>query len=291
MLRWVLRILGGVVLLLLIAISVVYVQSNRVINRKHAFAPYPIAVPSDSASIAEGHRLAKMRCFGCHGDSLQGRADFFDEPMIARIPTPNVPRKLASISDAEFAGFMRSGIRKDGTSPFVMPPPGFYHISDADLGALIAYLRSVPVTGPETPPNSYRLLGRLGVMLGQFKTSVAAFDTTQERVGQDPAWATARRGEYLARMICTECHGLRLTGDPAAAGGGVATPSLSGALAYSLEEFTTLLRTGTPREPGKQLGLMGETARGSLTWLTNEEIAAIYEYLKALPAAGVADVK
>ena len=54
--------------------------------------------------------------------------------MVARIPSPNVPRRLASLTDAEFAGF----------------------------------LRSVPVTGPETPPNSYRLLGRLGVVLGQF---------------------------------------------------------------------------------------------------------------------------
>jgi mono/diheme cytochrome c family protein len=287
MLRWLGRILGGLVLLLLIAVSLVYVQSNRVINRKHVFTPYPVSVPADSASIARGRQLAQVRCFGCHGESLQGKADFFDEPMVARIATPNVPRKLASLSDAEFAGFLRSGIRKDGTSPFIMPPPGFYHISDADLGALIAYLHSVPATGPETPPNSYRLLGRVGVMLGQFKTSVASFDTTQERVGQDPAWATTRHGEYLARMICTECHGLRLTGDPAAAGGEAATPALVGALGYSLQEFTTLLRTGTPREPGKQLGLMAETARGSLTWLTNEEIAAIHEYLSALPATGV----
>lgn len=286
MLRWLARIFGGLLLLLLIAISVVYVQSNRVINRKHVFVSYPITLPTDSASLASGHRLAQMRCFGCHGDSLQGKADFFDEPGIARIVTPNVPRKLAVVSDADFAGFLRSGVRKDGTSPFVMPPPGFYHISDADLGALIAYLRTVPDPGSEIPANSYRLLGRLGVMLGQFKTAVALFDTTQERVGQDPAWATTRKGEYLARLICTECHGLRLIGDPAAAGA-VPTPSLAGALAYSPEEFTTLLRTGTPREPGKQLGLMAQTAQFSLKYLTDEEIAAIYGYLKDLPASGV----
>jgi mono/diheme cytochrome c family protein len=291
MTRWITRILGGIALLLFIAVAGVYVQSNRIINERHAFAPYPVNVPTDSASIAQGQRLARMRCFGCHGDSLQGRADFFDEPNVARIVTPNVPRKLASVSDAEFAAFLRTGVRKDGTSPFVMPPPGFYHVSDADLGSLIAYLRTVPATGPELPGNSYRLLGRLGVVLGQFKTSVYAFDTTQARVGQDPAWATTRHGEYLARVICSECHGLRLTGDPAAAGGGSPTPSLSGALAYSVEEFTNLLRTGTPREPGKQLGLMGETARRSLTWLTNEEIAAIYEYLKAMPPAGVIETR
>lgn len=285
--QWLVRIGGGLLLLLLIAVSGVYVQSNRIIYRKHAFAPYPVSVPADSASIAEGYRLARMRCFGCHGDSLQGRADFFDEPNIARIVTPNVPRKLASISDAEFAAFLRTGVRKDGTSPFVMPPPGFYHISDTDLGALIAYLRTVPDHGGDMPGNSYRLLGRLGVILGQFKTAVFAYDTTQQRVGQDPAWATTRHGEYLARVICTECHGLRLTGDPTAVGGEAPSPSLAGALAYSLEEFTNLLRTGTPREPGKQLGLMGETARRSLTWLRNEEIAAIYEYLTALPSTGV----
>ena len=287
MMRWVARILGGLLLLAVIAVAVVYVQSNRVIYERHAFAPYPVAVPTDSASIAQGYRLARMRCFGCHGDSLQGKADFFDEPMIARIATPNVPRRLAKVSDAEFAAFLRTGVRKDGISPFVMPPPGFYHMSDADLGALIAYLRTVPVTGPETPPNSYRLLGRLGVMLGQFKPSIAEIDTTQERVGQDPAWATTRHGEYLARVICTECHGLHLTGDSTVAGDERPSPALVGALGYSLQEFTTLLRTGTPREPGKQLGLMGETARRSLSYLTNEEIAAIHEYLKSLPPAGV----
>ena len=289
MARWIVRILGGLLLIALIAVAVVYVQSNRIINERHAFVPYPVNVPTDSASIAHGHRLARMRCFGCHGDSLQGRADFYDEPRIARIVTPNVPRKLASISDAELAAFLRTGVRKDGTSPFVMPPPTFYHLSDADLGALIAYLRTVPPTGPELPGNSYRLIGRLGLVLGEFKTAVYAFDTTQTRVGQDPAWATTRHGEYLARVICSECHGIRLTGQVGADGGDTPTPSLSGALAYSLEEFTNLLRTGTPREPGKQLGLMGETARRSLTWLTNEEIAAIYEYLKALPATGVVD--
>jgi mono/diheme cytochrome c family protein len=284
MLRWLRRIVLGLVAVLLVAVSVIYLLSNRIIHRRYAFQPYPIAVPNDSASVAEGQRLVKMRCAGCHGDSLEGRADFFDEPMIARIAAPNVPARLATMSDAEFAGFMRTGVRKDGTSPFVMPPPGFYHISDADLGALTAYLRTIPVRPSELPSNSYRPMGRLGVILGQFRTSVASFDTTQERVGQDPAWATTRRGEYLARLICTECHGTTLTG---AAGPPSATPSLAGALAYSREEFTTLLRTGAPREAGKDLGLMKETAQRSLTHLRDDEISAIYDYLKALPATGV----
>jgi mono/diheme cytochrome c family protein len=280
---WILRILGGLVVVTAIALSTLFVLSDRVINKRHEFKEYAISVPTDSVSLAQGQRLVKMRCAGCHGDSLQG-GPFFDEPMIASIPAPNVPARLANLTDAEFAGFLRSGVRKNGTSPFVMPPPGFYHISDADLGSLIAYLRKLPVPENTTPPNSYRLMGRLGVLMGQFKTAVAAFDTTQERVGQDSAWATTRHGEYLARVICTECHGLTLTG---AAGPPAATPSIAMAAGYSADEFTALLRTGTPRVPTTQLTLMAETARRSLTHLTDAEIAAIYSYLKALPATGV----
>ena len=282
--RWLARIFGGLLLVVLVAVVAIHVLSNRIIHRRHAFTPHVIAVPADSASIARGERLARMRCFGCHGDSLQGRSDFFDEPMIARIVAPNVPQKLATLTDAEFAGFLRSGVRKDGTSPFVMPPPGFYHLSDADIGALLAYLRSLPVDTVRLPANSYRLLGRLGLALGQVETAVASFDTTQQRVGQDPAWATTRKGEYLARVICTECHGLRLTGDSAGGGG---TPSLAGAAGYTAEQFLTLVRSGTPREPTRQLDLMAEVALRSLKYLTDDEISAIHGYLSTLPLKGV----
>lgn len=286
--RVVIRILRGVLIVAAIAMLGIYVQSNRIINKRHPFQPHAVAVPSDSASIAHGERLARIRCFGCHADSLYGDV-FFNEPMVARISAANIPERLATLTDAEFAGFMRSGVRKDGTSPFIMPPPGFYHISDSDLGALIAYLRSIPQGGETLPPNSYRPMGRLGVVLGQFRTAVAEFDTTMARVSDDPAWATTRHGEYLARLICTECHGPRLVGDPAAAGGAAPTPSLAAALGYSPEQFVTLLRTGTPREAGKQLGLMGTTASNSLKYLTDAEIAEIYHYIKALPATGVPD--
>lgn len=284
--KWIVRILGGLLVVVCVAVLAIYVASNRIINQRHAFQEHPLTVPSDSASVAEGARFARIRCFGCHGDSLKGKV-FFDEPMIARLIAPNVPGKLATLSDAELAGFLRSGVRKDGTSPFVMPPPGFYHISDHDLGALIAYLRSLPVGEHALPANSYRLMGRLGITMGQFKTAVASFDTTERRVGDDPAWATTRKGEYLARIQCTECHGLRLTGEAAPSGDGMGSPSLSGALGYSPEEFARLLRTGIPRDTTRKLTLMAEVAQYSLTHLTDDEIAAVYQYIKALPATGV----
>jgi mono/diheme cytochrome c family protein len=279
--HWALRIFGGLLLVFVAAVGTIYTLSSRIINARHPFRDHPLLVPSDSGSLAYGERLTRIRCVGCHGDSLKGKV-FFDEPMIARLVAPNVPAKLPTLSDAEFAGFLRSGVRKDGTSPFVMPPPGFYHISDADLGALIAHLRSLPVRDDSLPPNSYRLMGRLGIILGEFNTAVAEYDTTMERVGDDPTSATTRQGEYLARLICTECHGLLLTGDSA-----TPSPSLAIAAGYSPEEFVTLLRTGTPRDSTTRLGLMAQTARGSLSHLTDAEIGAIWSYLYTLPPTGV----
>ena len=285
MMRWVRRIAGGLLLILVVAVCAIYVQSNRIIYKRHAFQPHPVALPTDSASIAQGERIARVRCYGCHSDSLWGQV-FFDDRFVARISAANIPAKLLTLTDAEVAGFLRTGVRKDGTSPFIMPPPGFYHISDADLGALLAYLRSLPRGGDPLPPNSYGPIGRMGVALGQFKTAVTEFDTTVARVGDDPAWATTRHGEYLARVICSECHGRRLTGDSAAAGGEGSSPNLSGAYGYSIEQFTTLLRTGTPREATTKLTLMAETAKFSLKYLTDAEIAEVYEYIKTLPLTG-----
>jgi mono/diheme cytochrome c family protein len=164
--QWTLRIFGGLLLVFVAAVGTIYAVSERIINTRHAFREHPVDVVTDSASLALGERLARMRCFGCHGDSLKGQV-FFDEPRIARLVAPNVPAKLATLTNAEFAGFLRSGVRKDGTSPFVMPPPGFYHISDFDLGALIAYLRSLPVGADSLPPNTYRLMGRVGTAVSR----------------------------------------------------------------------------------------------------------------------------
>ncbi len=281
--KWVARILGGLLAVIIVAAIALYVASNRAINAKHTFREYAVAIPSDSASLAQGEHIARLSCFGCHGDSLQGQV-FFDQPGIARLIAPNAVEKIAGLSDAELAGFMRSGVRKDGTSSFVMPPVGFYHISDQDLASLIAYLRTLPraATPADLPSNSYGPMGRLGMAMGQFKTVAVLMDTTHERVGADPAWATSRHGEYLARVICSNCHGVTLTGDPA-----TPSPSIANAAGYSAEEFTTLLRTGTPRDTATKLTLMGDVARAELRHLTDGEIQSVYGFLKALPPAGV----
>jgi cytochrome c553 len=279
--RWLLRILGGIALVVVAAIMVIYIISSRYIDRRYPVRQVAITLPTDTAAVARGARLAHLACIGCHGDSLQGQV-FFDVPGVARISAPNALDRLTKYTDAEFAGLLRYGVHRDGSATFIMAPPGFYHMADADAASLLAYLRSMPkAAGPTLPADSYRLMGRLGIALGQFKNTVEDRDTTTPRVGGDPAYLSTRQGEYFARMICSGCHGTPLTGDPQ-----MPSPSIVLAVGYSLPEFVTLLREGKPRVE-KTIATMGEVAQKQLHNLTDAEIAAIYAYIRALPATGV----
>lgn len=281
--KWLKRIALALIVIAVVAYGAIYALSTRLMNRVYNVPLGTITLPTDSASVASGERMARIAgCHGCHLEALNGEI-LFDEPRIARLVTPNVPEKLVSYSDAEFERLLRRGVRKDGTSPVVMPPPGLYHLSDADVIGIMAWIRSRPrvASGTPLPRTEIRILGRLGLLTGEFLMAAQAIDTTVARVGNDPLYLTSRRGEYLARIVCTECHGLALEGDPTGP-----APSLSGAVGYSLEEFTRLLRTGEPRGATK-LTLMARTAKGRLHLLTDEEIAAVYAYIKALPATGI----
>ena len=48
----------------------------------------------------------------------------------------------ASYTDADFVRALRHGVRPDGKSFLIMPANLYAHLSDADVGALIAYIRS-----------------------------------------------------------------------------------------------------------------------------------------------------
>jgi cytochrome c553 len=148
----------------------------------------------------------------------------------------------------------------------------------------MVWIRSRPPAASPValPADDYRIMGRLGLVIGQFKTAVESIDTTVSRIGDDSTHLTGRRGEYLARVVCTECHGIALSGDPM-----FPTPSLSQAVGYSSDEFMRLLRTGTSRS-NTPLTLMAQTAQHRLHLLSDDEIRAIYDYIKALPATGIA---
>lgn len=271
-LKWLGRGVLALILLLLVAAGVVYGLSERLLNRTYDVEAAPIAVPTDSSSIVEGERLARIRgCYnGCHGRTAEGGV-FFDDPMLATLTAPDLTRAVRTLSDAELNRVIRHGVRADGGSVAAMPSSMFYHLTDEDFGAIIGFLRSLPATdGPETD----RRLGPLGRFLmvkGDFQPAAVEIDHEAPRLDPGDGTDPIALGRYLAMTSCTECHGSDLRG-------GYQTPDLAIAAAYTPEQFHTLMRTGEPFD-GRDLRLMDDMSRKRFSYFTDAEIDALYAFL------------
>ena len=276
-LRWLRNGLLGFAGLFFSAAVVVYIVSERVVRRTYDAPGTPVSVPRDSGSIREGERLADIRgCRGCHGAQLAGDV-FVDDPLLARVVSPNLTIAAREYTDAELERIIRRGIRPDGRSVVIMPSGMFSVLDDADVGKIIAYVRSVPPT--EGNPRKVHVgpLGRLGFALGKFQPAAVE---ARRAVALSRSYPTGRdplaRGAYLARTACTECHGFDLRG-------GDKPPDLRIAAGYSRDEFIHLMRTG--KAPGnRELTLMSRVARGRFSHFTDSEIEALHDYLLARAA-------
>ncbi|HSE45232.1 MAG TPA: cytochrome c, partial [Gemmatimonadales bacterium] len=170
LLRWAAWTFGAIALFALLAVAYVYVASERILRRPYTIALTPITVPDDSTAPIEGERLARVRgCFGgCHGMRSEGQV-FFDDPKIARLVAPNLTEAAARWNDAELARIIRHGVRPNGRSVFSMPAHTFSGLSDEDLGAILAFLRHMPPEPGLQAELRPRYLGRLGLVLGQYR--------------------------------------------------------------------------------------------------------------------------
>jgi mono/diheme cytochrome c family protein len=277
LLRWTAIVLGSLVALLIVAYGVLYVMSERILKHDYDVPAVRIEVPTDPASIAEGKRLATFRgCYGaCHGKEAEGGV-LFDQPIIGRIVAPNLTASVRQYTDPQLAVIIRTGIRPDGHSVMVMPSEAFAMMTDEDVGKTIAFLKSLkPLDGPG-PELSLGPLGRLGVVTGQFRTAAQLIaDTVPPPEAKD---SQAGFGRYLARTVCSGCHGSSLAGD---SNPDFTSPDLRIVGGYSLDQFRELLRTGVALG-GRNLRVMSPTAKESLSQLNDAEIAALYAYLHGL---------
>lgn len=278
-LRWVGMAVAALALLAVVAALVVYAWSESMLRRHSPVRAASVTVPTDAASIAEGRRLSLVHgCVGCHGAGVAGN-ELLDEPAIATIVAPNLTTIIRTYGDADLVTAIRHGVRADGRTMIVMPSQAFVPLSDADMGRLVGYLRSLPpVPGPgaraEIGP-----IGRIGLVLAKYKTSLQLVEDASDPPEATPGSATL--GRYLARTSCAQCHGADLRG--ASHPEGVA-PDLRIVAAYSTENFATLMRTGMGIG-GRKLGVMTPWAASYFPSFTAEEVDGLYAYLHTLPPA------
>lgn len=265
-LKWIGIAVGAIVI---VALLVIFGVSEYRWRETFDVPAAQVVIPSDSASLALGRHVFETRgCEGCHGQGLAGKV-FLDDPKIARLVAPNVPRAIKAYSDADLVRLLRHGVRPNGRGVAAMPSAMFYHLDDTDLGALIAYVRSLPEPETVLPATSIRLLARVGLVIGQYELEPHVVARNRPRVRNGPDLAA--RGHYLAMSSCTECHGQQLQG-------GRTTPALSIVRGYSAAEFARLMREGIPKD-GRERPLMTRTARNRFSHFSDDEVHALYTFL------------
>ena len=215
-LKWIGIVLGALVVLVVLAAAGLYAATSVRLNKRYSYEPPPISIPSDAASVTRGEHLVKsfLGCTSCHGDQLQG-TEFFNSPPLAVVSAPNLTRGQggvgASFSDADFVRVLRHGVDPTGRALFIMPSEDFTNLSDADLGAVVAYIRTFPPVDNQAPAPQILPVGRVLIAAGIFGSvfAVDKIDHTGARLATTPAaGVTAEYGQYVVSIAgCRSCHG------------------------------------------------------------------------------------
>jgi mono/diheme cytochrome c family protein len=286
------KILGGIVLLVLMILSTIFVFSTQALNKHIEYSDASPPIPKDSASIERGRHLSRAisKCVDCHGDDFGGQVVFDALPM-ARVVAPNLTTGRGGIAghrDDDLLRAIRHGIGFGGRALVLMPARNFWHMGDADVGSLIAYLRSLPAVDRELPATSFGLVGRVLLLKGDLTGMFEAKEIDHlARRGVPPAAdTTADYGRYLAEIGgCTGCHGPTLSGGPIPGMPPEAIPARNitpeGIGSWTEQDFFKALREGI-RPDGTPLDSTQMPVRLTRE-MTDQETKAIFMYLKTVP--------
>jgi cytochrome c553 len=283
---------AGVVLVLGLAWAAAFSVSDSRLNQKVDVPQEAIAVPTDITSIQRGQHMASAvaACVDCHGPNLAGKI-FVDDAARGRIVSPNLTRGRGGIgstfNDADFVRAIRHGVDPSGRQLLVMPSDNYNHFSDADLAAIIGYVRSLPAIDTSLPNNELRAIGRILFAIGQLSLQPAAgLDHFAPRDAPPHADVTPEYGKYLAEAAgCPSCHGPGFSGGKIPQTPPNAVPAanitVAGLSAWSEADFIRAMRTGM-RPDGRVLNT-------SMPWpyyaqMTDDELRAIWRFLQVVPA-------
>lgn len=250
-----------------------------------------IELPTDEASLKEGARQTQVKgCYHCHGEQLQGGV-IANDPAIGYLGGPNItPGEGSLVKDYKTEDWIRTirySVNPAGRKLHLMPAPDFVHLTNEELGMMIAFLKTVkPVdnTQPESYPGPLaRVLYATGQMPNLFPYEEVK-DVKTQPLDKVAVENTVTYGKYLANG-CVGCHGEGFSGGkipgvppdwPAASN---LTPSGQFA-SYSLAEFSRVLKTGVKKD-GKQID-PHHMPWSALAAMTDLEVEALFSFLKTL---------
>ena len=284
LLKWVGGVLSGLLTLVLTLVSVVALIGMVKFYRPRS-APIPdVTVAATSEQIQRGEYLANSFCTSCHSPNgelpLIGGPDLAKDIPIGSFVAANLTPggSLKDWSDGEIFRALRNGIDPQGRGLVLMSNNRVRNLSDEDMQALIAYLRSQPAVENATPnpPDKLSMLGIVMLGAGQLpegKPPVSGVITAP------PRGATLEYGGYIASyQDCRDCHGEDLTGGVKGQLAPIG-PNLRVVRGWTQDQFITTLRTGmnpsghqlNPQMPWQAISRMDDT-----------DLTALYKYLVSL---------
>ncbi|HUG24225.1 cytochrome c [Piscinibacter sp.] len=250
----------------------------------------PVAIPTDASSLQRGRYLFATRgCTDCHGANGGGKA-FIDDGGGMFVKAPNISpgpgNVVAAYRPEDWVRIIRHGIKPSGQPAFVMPSEDYSRLSDADLGALVAYVKQLPPVGGEGLVMRLPALVKTLYAAGVIQDAAEKIDHALPPAAPVVEDGSARHGAYVANM-CIGCHGARLSGGkipggppdwPAASN---LTPGEGSAMAHyaDAQQFVAMLRTGK-RPDGSAVSRVMPFE--SLREMNDGDALALYTHLKAL---------
>jgi mono/diheme cytochrome c family protein len=246
-----------------------------------------VALPADAPALARGRYLFQTRgCTDCHGTDGAGRT-LVDQGGL-KIAGPHIGNGAGSVTaryeSTDWVRAIRHGIAPGGRPLLIMPSQDYNRLTDADLGAMVAYLRQLPPAQGGAAVLQLTLPMRVLYGFGAIPDAASIID---HRVQPVPDGPSVEHGRYVAQM-CTGCHGPGFSGGkipggppdwPAAAN---LTPGAGSAMGRYADAaaFARMMKSGQ-RPDGSKIAVMPFAA---LSAMNDTDLEGMYLYLKTLPA-------
>jgi len=263
--------------------------AERKMQRQVEVSVSGVALRDDAPARERGRYIYAFRgCVDCHGADGAGRM-FIDDGHGMRVAGPNISpgpgSVVANYGAQDWERSIRHGVGPGGRPLMIMPSEDYNRLTDDDLAALVAWVRSMPPARGGGPVLELPLPVKALYGFGLMQDAAAKIDHSLPPAQPVPEGVTAAHGAYVANM-CMGCHGPTLAGGkipggppdwPAAAD---LRPGATMARYADAEAFIRMLKTGK-RPDGSTVQVMPFE---SLRAMNDTDMRALHLYLRSLPA-------
>lgn len=267
------------------------------------------SVAQDSA-IERGEYLSHAgNCMTCHtregGEPFAGGVAFETDfgTIYSTNITPDTTAGIGDWSEEDFVRAMHEGVSADGSNLYpAFPYPSFTKVSESDVKAIFAYMKTVAPSSYQPPENDMGFPFNQRGLMSIWNALFFEEGRFEENSSEDAEW---NRGAYLVEGLthCGTCHTPRnalggLDAARALSGGTYndkvapgeirpwsavnLTQATDGLASWSQEDIFNYLHTGHGARAGT-FGPMNEVITESLQKLSAEDVTAMSVYIKSLP--------